>query len=127
MASALDDLLSDFGQNAGTMPAVNPPESAKVLAAQTQPEVAGEPEPPEQKDAPPAPTEKPAEVRAEEAAKTRKPRGASKPAALPAAEPAAPKAESRLADPATAEPSTDQLVAALQGRGYDVQLIARRT
>ena len=43
--SALDDLLSDFTSNAGTMPAVNPPEAAKVLATQTAPEVAGEPEP----------------------------------------------------------------------------------
>lgn len=86
MASALDDLLADFTSNAGTMPAVNPPESAKVLATQTEPEVAGEPEPPVVEDAPPAPTEKPAEVKAAEAAKARKPRQ-SKPKDAPAAPP----------------------------------------
>ena len=74
MASALDDLLADFTSHSGEMPKVNPPEAATVLETQTQPEVAGEHEPPEQDEAPPAPTEKPAEVRAAEAAKTRKPR-----------------------------------------------------
>lgn len=85
MASALDDLLADFTSNAGTMPQVNPPEAATVLENQTQPEVAGEPEPPVVEDAPPAPTEKPAEVKAAEAAKARKPRGSKKDA--PAAPP----------------------------------------
>lgn len=73
--SALDDLLGEFESNVGTMPQVNPPEAAKVLATQTAPEVAGEPEPPPVEEAPPAPTEKPADVKAAEAAKTRKPRG----------------------------------------------------
>lgn len=77
--NALDDLLADFESNAGTLPKVNPPESASVLAAQTAPEVAGEPEPAPVDVAPPAPTEKPAEVKAAEAAKARKPR-AQKPA-----------------------------------------------
>ena len=74
MASALDDLLADFTSHSGEMPKVNPPEAATVLETQTQPEVAGEHEPPEQDEAPPAPTEKPAEVKAAEAAKARKPR-----------------------------------------------------
>jgi hypothetical protein len=78
--SALDDLLGEFEANTGSMPQVNPPEAARVLATQTAPEVAGEPEPPEAEDKPPAPTEKPADVKAAEAAKARKPR-ASKPAA----------------------------------------------
>lgn len=81
--SALDDLLGEFTANAGTMPQVNPPEAAKVLATQTASEVAGAPEPAPAEEAPPAPTEKPAEVKAAEAAKTRKPRGGAK-----AAEPA---------------------------------------
>jgi hypothetical protein len=87
MASALDDLLADFGSNAGTMPPVNPPEASTVLETQTQPEVAGEPEPPVVEDAPPAPTEKPAEVKAAEAAKARKPRGSKKAQPAPAAPP----------------------------------------
>jgi hypothetical protein len=78
--SALDDLLGEFESNAGTMPQVNPPEAAKVLATQTTPEVAGEPEPPAQEEAPPAPTEKPADVKAAEAARTRKPRAPKPPA-----------------------------------------------
>lgn len=73
MASALDDLLADFQANAGTMPQVNPPEAAAVLATQTAPEVAGAPEPEPAPEPPPAPTEKPAEVRAAESAgKTRR-------------------------------------------------------
>jgi hypothetical protein len=119
--SALDDLLSDFNSNAGTMPAVNPPEAARVLATQTAPEVAGEPEPEVVDVAPPPPTEKPAEVLAAEAAKTRKPRQprATKPA------PAAPgPIVYGLMDPATAELSTDQLVRGLQDRGYQVTLVA---
>jgi outer membrane biosynthesis protein TonB len=80
----LDDLLNEFETNTGTMPQVNPPEAAAVVAAQTAPEVAGTPEPAPVEEAPPAPTEKPAELKATEAAtKTRKPR-ASK-AAAPAA------------------------------------------
>lgn len=85
--SALDDLLGEFESNAGTMPQVNPPEAAKVMAAQTAPEVAGEPEPPPAEEAPPAPTEKPAEVKAAEASKARKPRGSKSAPAAPVAAP----------------------------------------
>ena len=107
--SALDDLLSDFTSNAGTMPAVNPPEAAKVLATQTQPEVAGEPEPPEQDEAPPAPTEKPAEVRAAEAAKTRKPRQSKPKADAP------PDGWNNLpAEPAPAATNGDRLETAIR-------------
>lgn len=81
--SALDDLLGEFEANAGKMPQVNPPEATKVLAAQTAPEVAGEPEPVVVEQAPPAPTEKPAEVKAAEQAKARKPRGKAAQAAPP--------------------------------------------
>lgn len=118
--SALDDLLSDFNSNAGTMPAVNPPESTKVLATQTAPEVAGEPEPEVVDVAPPPPTEKPADVLAAEAAKARKPRAprTTKPAAGPTSD--------GMADAATVDLSTDQLVTALQDRGYEVHLIAGR-
>lgn len=115
--SALDDLLSDFNSNAGTMPAVNPPEAAGVLAAQTAPEVAGEPEPEVADVAPPPPTEKPADVLAAEAAKGRKPR------APRTTKPAGPTSEG-TADPATVDLSTDQLVTALQDRGYEVTLQA---
>lgn len=87
MASALDDLLADFTSNAGTMPPVNPPEAATVLETQTRPEVAGEPEPPVVEEAPPAPTEKPADVKAAEAAKARKPRQSKPKADAPAAPP----------------------------------------
>jgi hypothetical protein len=66
--SALDDLLSDFSDNVGVMPQVNPPEATKVLATQTAPEVAGEPEPEKWPEPPPPPTEKPADVVAREAA-----------------------------------------------------------
>jgi hypothetical protein len=119
--SALDDLLSDFNSNAGTMPAVNPPEAAKVLATQTAPEVAGEPEPEVVDVAPPPPTEKPAEVLAAEAAKTRKPR---QPRATTAPKPA----------PAPAAPvggdggiylesaTTEEIVDVLRDRGYHVTL-----
>jgi hypothetical protein len=99
MASALEDLLSDFTDNAGSMPRVNPPEAAKVLSEQTAPEVAGEPEPAPVDEAPPAPTEKPAEVKAAEAASKRKPRGANAKAepsattSAPASAPAAPSAD----------------------------------
>jgi hypothetical protein len=79
--SGLDDLLAEFEDNKGVMPQVNPPEASAVLAAKTAPEVAGEPEPPEAEEAPPAPTEKPADVKAAEAAKARKPRGSGKAAA----------------------------------------------
>ena len=119
--SALDDLLSDFNSNAGTMPAVNPPEAAQVLATQTAPEVAGEPEPAVVDVAPPPPTEKPADVVAAEAAKARKPRAPRTP--KPAAASAGPVLDGQ-ADPATAELSTDQLVRGLQDRGYQVTLVA---
>ena len=82
----LDDLLAEFESNAGKMPQVNPPEAAAVLETKTAPEVAGAPEPAEPEEAPPAPTEKPAEVVAAEAAKPK--RGGRKPAA--AAAPSAP-------------------------------------
>jgi len=126
--SALDDLLAEFESNAGSMPQVNPPEAKQVLATQTAPEVAGAPEPEPEALATPAPTEKPAEVKAAEAPKTRKPRGSK--AAAPAAPPQAPDGwdntpkVSGLADPKTAELTTDQLVAALQDRGYSVTLTA---
>lgn len=113
MASALDDLLADFTSNAGTMPAVNPPESAKVLAEQTQPEVAGEPEPPVVEEAPPAPTEKPAEVKAAEAAKGRKSRASSKPA--PAADsPAPPDGWSNIPASGPSGPAPSDLAAAIR-------------
>ncbi len=98
---ALDDLLGEFEKNAGTMPQVNPPEAAAVLATKTAPEVAGEPEPPAVEDAPPAPTEKPAEVKAAEAARTRKPRAPKAAATQPASPPdgwdnAEPKGEPKI-------------------------------
>ncbi len=120
--SALDDLLSDFNSNAGTMPAVNPPEAAKVLATQTAPEVAGEPEPEVVDVAPPPPTEKPAAVLAAEAAKTRKPRQPRGAKPTPVA-PSGPIPDGMM-DPATADLSTDQLVRGLQDRGYQVTLVA---
>lgn len=122
--SALDDLLGEFTANAGTMPQVNPPEAAQVLATQTAPEVAGAPEPPPADEAPPAPTEKPAEVKAAEQARTRKPRGGAKAAEpAPAAAPA-PAIESRLADAQLVDVTTERLVLALQDRGYTVTLTA---
>lgn len=124
--SALDDLLSDFNSNAGTMPAVNPPESTKVLATQTAPEVAGEPEPAVVDVAPPPPTEKPADVLAAEQAKARKPRAPRTTKAAPAAGATPGPVLDGMADPATADLSTDQLVTALQDRGYEVHLIAGR-
>ena len=95
--SALDDLLGEFESNAGTMPQVNPPEAAKVLATQTAPEVAGEPEPPAQEEAPPAP----------------KPPA---PSAAPEGWDSAPKPgpDGKL--------TTEQLVAELRDRGYNVTL-----
>jgi len=121
--SALDDLLGEFESNAGTMPQVNPPEAAKVLATQTAPEVAGEPEPPAQEEAPPAPTEKPADVKAAEAARTRKPR-ASK-ASAPSAAPEGwnqPKLDGRAESGAIETADTEALVRALQDRGWVVTL-----
>lgn len=120
--SALDDLLGEFESNAGTMPQVNPPEAAKVLATQTAPEVAGEPEPPAQEEAPPAPTEKPADVKAAEAAKSRK--RAPKPPA-PSAAPEGwthPKLDDRAESGAIETADTEALVRALQERGWVVTL-----
>lgn len=77
---ALDLLIADFAKHAGTTPSVNPPEAVKVLETQTKPEVAGVPEPALELPAAPAPTEKPAEVVAAEAAKktrSRKPAAAA--------------------------------------------------
>jgi hypothetical protein len=121
MASALDDLLADFTSTAGTMPQVNPPEASTVLETQTQPEVAGEPEPPEQTEAPPAPTEKPAEVRAAEAAKTRKPRG-SKAATAPATAPDGWNNTPASAPVAAEDQATEYFVRRLNDLGYTVTL-----
>jgi hypothetical protein len=41
----LNALISNFKEKQGTMPQVNPLAAAKVLEAQTKPEVAGQPEP----------------------------------------------------------------------------------
>lgn len=130
--SALDDLLGEFQANAGTMPQVNPPEAAAVMAAQTAPEVAGAPEPAPADEAPPAPTEKPAEVKAAEQARTRKPRGGAKNAGgnpglvatAPAPAAPGPVIESRVADPLLVDVATERLVCALQDRGYAVHLVA---
>ena len=123
MANALDELMAEFNANDGAMPAVNPPEASKVLATQTAPEVAGEPEPPTVETATAPPTEKPAEVKAAEAAKTRKPRGPKATPVAPSAPDPRPTSDG-LANPATVDLSTDDLVAALQDRGYEVHLIA---
>ena len=107
--SALDDLLSDFTSNAGTMPAVNPPEAAKVLATQTAPEVAGEPEPAPVEDKPAPPTEKPADVVAAEQAKARKPRQSKPKADAP------PDGWNNLpAEPAPAATNGDRLETAIR-------------
>lgn len=121
--NALDELMAEFNGAAGALPAVNPPEASKVLETQTRPEVAGEPEPPEQETTTAPPTEKPADVKAAEAAKTRKPRGSKAVTAPSAPAPVAPVVDG-LADPATASLTTDQLVSALQDRGYSVTLTA---
>jgi hypothetical protein len=123
--NALDELMAEFNGAAGAMPAVNPPEASKVLETQTKPEVAGEPEPPEVETVTAPPTEKPADVKAAEAAKTRKPRAprTTKPASDVALNPVV---DDRLMDPATVDLTTDQLVTALQDRGYEVHLIAGR-
>jgi hypothetical protein len=115
----LDDLLGEFESNAGTMPQVNPPEAVVVLQTQTAPEVAGEPEPAPVEDTTPAPTEKPADVKAAEAAKTRKPR--AKKGDAPTVPDGwdntpAPGADGRL--------TTEQLVEQLRDRGYSVTLMA---
>jgi hypothetical protein len=114
--SALDDLLGEFEKNAGTMPQVNPPECATVLDTQTRPEVAGEPEPPAVEDAPPAPTEKPAEVKAAEAARKRAPRGSKAAAATtpPDGWDNTPKAAE--------DPATEYFVQRLNALGYTVTL-----
>jgi hypothetical protein len=117
--SALDDLLSDFNSNAGTMPAVNPPEAAKVLATQTAPEVAGEPEPEVVDVAPPPPTEKPAAVLAAEAAKTRKPR---QPRAPKAGETAAQAAASDMAGETLDLTAAIRLVASLTPVGTSITI-----
>src|SRR4051812_18224351 len=110
--NALDELMAEFNGAAGALPAVNPPEAAKVLETQTKPEVAGEPEPAEVETTVSPPTEKPADVKAAEAAKTRKPRA---PRATASA--AAPPVLDGFADAATANLTTDRLVTALQDRG----------
>ena len=122
--SALDDLLGEFESNAGTMPQVNPPEAAAVLEEKTAPEVAGASVFLDWKTTAPAPTEKPAEVKAAEQAKTRKPRGSKATPAAPAAPPEgwdnapAPGADGKL--------TTEQLVAELRDRGYNVTLTVGR-
>lgn len=68
-------LLAAFEANATSVPKVNPPEAAKVLATATKAEVAGTPEPEAADEGPVVelPTSKPAEVLAAEAAgKTRR-------------------------------------------------------
>lgn len=126
---ALDLLIADFAKSAGTMPQVNPPEAVKVLETQTKPEVAGNPEPALELPTAPAPTEKPAEVVAAEAAK--KTRG-RKPAAPAPAEKQADKAPESSGQSAQSLPmpaaqaaatlSTDDLVGELVARGYIVTL-----
>jgi hypothetical protein len=124
--NALDELMAEFTGAAGALPAVNPPEASGVLETQTKPEVAGEPEPPEVETVTAPPTEKPADVKAAEAAKTRKPRGGAKNAGgMPGLVAAKPVVDGE-ADAATVGLSTDQLVTALQDRGYEVHLIAGR-
>ena len=110
--SALDDLLQDFTSNAGTMHAVNPPEAAKVLATQTAPEVAGEPEPAPAEDKPAPPTEKPADVVAAEQAKARKPRQSKPKAGAPAAPPDG--WNNLPAEPAPAATNGDRLETAIR-------------
>jgi hypothetical protein len=66
--SPLEALLRASAENAGAMPAVNPPEAKKVLETQTAPEVAGKPEPEVDVPPVPAPVAKPAAVAAAEAA-----------------------------------------------------------
>lgn len=68
----LSALLETLEANAGAAPKVNPPEAAGVVATQTAPEVAGEPEPPPPPEEAPAPTEKPADVVAAENAKPKR-------------------------------------------------------
>ncbi len=63
---SLADLLAQCDANKGTMPDINPPEAAKVLAACTTPEVAGEPVPELPPVTVPAPVAKPADVVAKE-------------------------------------------------------------
>lgn len=132
--SALDDMLAEFESNAGTMPQVNPPEAPAVLAAQTAPEVAGQPEPAIVEATPPAPTEKPADVKAAEAAKTRKPRGAKNAGGMPgvvAEKPAAPPegwdnvkpiTGGAIPEDAPLSHSTEALVRELARRGFSVAL-----
>lgn len=118
---ALDALIADFAKNSAALPQVNPPEAVKVLEQQTKPEVAGEPEPALELPTAPAPTEKPAEVLASEAAKKtrgRKPaveKQADKPldlGTLPA------QSVSR----ALAENPLEDLLSELARRGYSVYL-----
>lgn len=122
---ALELLIADFAKNSGVLPQVNPPEAAKVLETQTKPEVAGNPEPALELPAAPAPTEKPAEVVAAEAAK--KTRG-RKPAAEKQAD-KAPESSGQTSQPdaatvgaVLATATTDQITAELAARGYSVTL-----
>lgn len=124
---ALDALIADFAKNSGVLPQVNPPEAVKVLETQTKPEVAGNPEPALELPAAPAPTEKPAEVVAAEAAK--KTRGRK---AAPAAEKQADKApessgQTSQPDAATviatlATATVEQLCTALANQGFETSL-----
>ena len=117
---ALDALIADFAKNSGVLPQVNPPEAVKVLETQTKSEVAGNPEPALELPSAPAPTEKPAEVVAAEAAK--KTRGRK-----PAAEKQADKAPESSGQTSQPEAqlfafTTDQITAELAARGYSVTL-----
>lgn len=125
--SALDDMLAEFESNAGTMPQVNPPEAPAVLAAQTAPEVAGQPEPAIVEATPPAPTEKPADVKAAEAAKTRKPRASKAAQPAPATPPEGwdnvkPITGGAIPEDAPLSHSTEALVRELARRGFSVAL-----
>lgn len=117
---ALDLLIADFAKSAGTLPQVNPPEALGVLQTQTKPEVAGNPEPALELPTAPAPTEKPAEIIAAEAAKTKRGR---KPAAEKQAD-KAPESGGQTSQPdvATVAAALDaapvrELFAACQRRG----------
>lgn len=114
---ALDLLIADFAKNAGALPQVNPPEAVKVLETQTKPELAGLPEPALELPTAPAPTEKPAEVIAAEAAKTKRGR---KPAAEKQAD-KVPESGGQSAQ-AAATLSTDDMLIELAARGYSVTL-----
>lgn len=126
---ALDLLIADFAKNAGALPQVNPPEAVKVLETQTKPEVAGLPEPALELPTAPAPTEKPAEIVAAEAAKKTRGRKAAAPAPAEKQADKAPESSGQSAQSlpmpaaqAAATLSTDDLVGELVARGYIVTL-----